>query len=71
MIMPPIRGFLAGSGIINVKQKVGCLPYRVDLNGFQSIHSQFLMKDAVKGWNFKVLIVRKPPFLSIFFMKIV
>ncbi|KAI1295436.1 Anaphase-promoting complex subunit 1 [Halotydeus destructor] len=48
-----LRNFLQYSGIMDVKQKVGCLPYKEDPKGYKSVHSQYSMKDAVKGWNYK------------------
>jgi len=40
----------SSSGVLNVKKKVGCLPYHDDPQGFKSVHSHFALKDAVKGW---------------------
>lgn len=46
--------FLIKNGILYVKQKVGCLPYDEDPQGFKSIHSQCLMKEVVNGWTLMV-----------------
>ncbi|RWS17915.1 anaphase-promoting complex subunit 1-like protein, partial [Dinothrombium tinctorium] len=48
-----LESFLSNSGILYVKQKVGCLPYEKDSQGYKSIHAQCLLKDAVNGWSFK------------------
>jgi hypothetical protein len=49
---------LAKDGHLYVKQKVGCLSYQEDPEGYKSIHAQRLMKDAVKGWSYKVIFKR-------------
>lgn len=38
-----------------MKKHVGCLPYADDAKGYKSVHSQYLMKDAVKGWEYQVI----------------
>ncbi|RWS21191.1 anaphase-promoting complex subunit 1-like protein [Leptotrombidium deliense] len=48
-----LEAFLSNDGILYVKQKVGCLPYEKDSQGYKSIHAQCLLKDAVNGWSFK------------------
>lgn len=44
---------LERDGILYIKQKVGCLPFKEDPKGYKSIHAQCIMKDAVRGWNLK------------------
>ncbi|XP_015792112.1 anaphase-promoting complex subunit 1 [Tetranychus urticae] len=44
---------LKRNGILFIKQKVGCLPYKEDPQGYKSIHAQCVMKDAVRGWTYK------------------
>ena len=54
IIISIFRRFLNRDGVLFVKQKTGCLPYNEDPKGFKSLHSQCIMKDAVKGWAHKV-----------------
>lgn len=48
-----LRSMLDRDGILYIKQKVGCLPYKEDPKGYKSIHAQCIMKDAVRGVNYK------------------
>lgn len=49
------RLLLKFDGFLYVKQKTGCLPYKEDPKGFKSLHAQSMMKDAVRGWSYKVI----------------
>lgn len=48
------RNLLSVSGVMSVKKKVGCLSHEEDARGYKSIHSQHVMKDALKGCNYQV-----------------
>lgn len=52
-----LRICLNTDGLMYVKQKTGCLPYNEDPKGFKSLHAQCLMKDSVRGWSYKVLVL--------------
>ena len=40
-----------GQGVLNVKQKAGCLPYHEDPKGFRSLTAQVLTKDTSFHWS--------------------
>ncbi|XP_049852727.1 anaphase-promoting complex subunit 1 isoform X1 [Schistocerca gregaria] len=46
-----LRKILQGSGVLNVKQRAGCLSYLEDPQGFRSLLAQTLTTDTAVSWS--------------------